>query len=44
MEKTYYEILEISITATQDDIKKAYKTLAKKYHPDNNMEKIPLKK
>ncbi len=43
MEKTYYEILEISITATQDDIKKAYKTLARKYHPDNNIEKDTTK-
>lgn len=32
----YYKILEISKTATQDDIKKAYRILARKYHPDLN--------
>ena len=30
-----YEILEINRTATDDEIKKAYRELAKKYHPDN---------
>jgi DnaJ-class molecular chaperone len=34
MDKSYYDILGISKTASQDEIKKAYKTLAKKYHPD----------
>ena len=32
--KTLYEILEVSETASQEIIEKAYKTLAKKYHPD----------
>ncbi len=34
MAKDYYEILGVSKNATQDDIKKAYRTLVKKYHPD----------
>lgn len=34
--KNYYKILEIEPTAEQADIKKAFRTLAKKYHPDRN--------
>ena len=34
MSKNYYEILEINRNASQEIVEKAYRTLAKKYHPD----------
>ena len=34
--RDYYEVLEISKNADEAEIKKAYRTLAKKYHPDIN--------
>ena len=32
--KNFYEILEIPLTANEDDIKKAYRRLALKHHPE----------
>ncbi|MDF2940121.1 MAG: heat shock protein DnaJ protein [Gammaproteobacteria bacterium] len=34
--KDYYKILEVSPEASQEDIKKSYRKLARKYHPDVN--------
>jgi molecular chaperone DnaJ len=34
--KNYYKILEVEENASEDDIKKSYRSLSKKYHPDIN--------
>ena len=37
--KDYYETLGVGRTASQDDIKRAYRRLARKYHPDVSKER-----
>ena len=36
--RSYYDVLGVDLDASQDDIKRAYRRLAKTYHPDVNRE------
>lgn len=41
---SHYQVLEVAATATLDDIKKAYRTLARKWHPDKHQSKSPAER
>ena len=39
--KDYYKVLGLERNVTQDEIKKAYRKLARTYHPDINQDAVP---
>ena len=44
MNKTHYEILELTPTATEKEIKESYINLTKRFHPDTNLDDPSLHK
>ena len=41
IEKDYYAILEVPQSATDEEIRRAYRALARRYHPDSRTESAP---
>ena len=42
--KCHYEVLEVSMTANDDEIRKSYRKLALKWHPDKNLNNVEAAK